>query len=125
MDVGFGHTRALNTPETDKLNTEWNKAVRRTLGLPRTTQIKLLSLLTGHNNVHWQYAFRWLRMSQSMLSSINLHVKYLAHRSLHHVIGNMGKNVVRVKMKSKVRNIFDDSLMHMLLLMMIKSKLTK
>ena len=43
-------TWALNTSDTEKLNTEWNKAVKRTLGLPRATRTKLLPLLAGQNN---------------------------------------------------------------------------
>ena len=87
-------TWALNTPQTDKLNTEWNKAVRRTLGLPRTTRTKLLPLLARQNNFHWQHwqhASRWFKMFQTMLSSTNRHVKYLAHRCLRKVTGNMDK----------------------------------
>ena len=52
-------TLVLDPPQTDKLNTEWNKAVRRILGLPYTTRTKLLPLLAGQNNFHWQHASRW------------------------------------------------------------------
>ena len=64
----------------DKLNTGWN--IKKIVGLLRTTRT-LLPLLTGHNNFHWQYASRWLRMFQPVLSSINIQVTYLAYRSLH------------------------------------------
>ena len=45
-------------------------------------------------------------MCQTMLSSTNLNVKYLAYHSLFNDTGNMGKNVVRFKSSS---TIFDDS----------------
>ena len=46
-------------------------------------------------------------MFQTMLSSANFHVKCLAHRSLHNVLA-IWANVVRVKIKYGVGNIFDD-----------------
>ena len=58
---------------------------------------------------HWQHASQWLKMMQTMASRTNLHFNYLAYRSLHNAIGNMGKNFVRVKIKYWVRYISDDS----------------
>ena len=118
-------TWALNTPQTDKLNIEWNKAIRRTLGLPHTTRTKLLPLLAGQNNFHWQHASRWLKMFQTMLFSTNLHVKYLAHRSLSSVTGNMGKNVVRLKSSPGWEIFLMILLMNVLLLMRTNNELTR
>ena len=61
----------LDTEAVRGFHTEWNKAIRRTLGLPPCTRSKLLPHLAGNQSFTRQVECRWLKFYQCMLTSEN------------------------------------------------------
>ena len=78
-----------------QLNTEWNKAVRRTLRIPYTTHRKLLPLLTKNKPFSEQHLTRLSKFVDSFKVSQNTHVALLGNRACFTTTGALGRNMVR------------------------------
>ena len=80
----------LDTEAVRGFHTEWNKAIRRTLGLPLCTRSKLLPHLAGNQSFTRQVECRWLKFYQCMLTSENEKISYIGKISLDNAIGCLG-----------------------------------
>ena len=96
----------LDTEAVRGFHTEWNKAIRRTLGLPPCTRSKLLPHLAGNQSFTRQVECRWLKFYHCMLTSENEKISYIGKRSLDNVIGCIGKNRIYIP------NKFDRNTLH-------------
>ena len=99
----------LNTEAVRGFHTEWNKAVRRTLGLPACTRSRLLPHLANNQSFTAQIEYRWIQFYKRMLSSENEKVSYIARRSLENSIGCLGKSRIHIRSKFDLININDMS----------------
>ena len=99
----------LNTEAVRGFHTEWNKAVRRTLGLPACTRSRLLTHMANNQSFTAQIEYRWMQFYKCMLSSDNEKVSYIARRSLDNSIGCLGKNRIHIRSKFDLVNINDMS----------------
>ena len=84
------------------MNIEWEKAVRRTLNLPKTTRSKLIPLLAGNRSFQEQHERGWGALYVRMMQSENILVQYMARRSMYNVLGTLGTNMVVLRHKSGV-----------------------
>ena len=75
-------TWLLNTNAVKGLNTDWKKAVRRTLNLSRMTISKLIPLLAGNGSFQDQHERRWGSLYASMMRSENVLVELMARRAM-------------------------------------------
>ena len=98
----------LNIEAVRGFHTEWNKAVRRTLGLPACTRSRLLPHLANNQSFTAQIEFRWIRFYKCMLSREN-EVSYIARRSSENSISCLGKNIIHIRSKFDLVNINDMS----------------
>ena len=96
----------LDTEAVRGFHIEWNKAIRRTLGLPPCTRSKLLPYLAGNQSFTRQVECRWLKLYQCMLTSENEKISYIGNRSLDNASGCLGKNIIYI------RNKFDRNPLH-------------
>ena len=74
---------------------EWNKAVRRTLGIPYTTHTALLPGITGSKPFKEQHTSRVFKFISSFLSSNNEHVLLIGERARFCAVGALGRNWAR------------------------------
>ena len=92
-------TWLLNTNAVKGLNTEWKKAVRRTLNLSRMTRSKLIPLLAGNGSFQEQHERRWGSLYASMMRSENVLVEFMARRAMCNAQGVLGINRVILRYK--------------------------
>ena len=85
-------TWPLHTAAVKRFNTQWNKAVRKTMNIPYRTRTKLLPYLADNENFQRQIEKRFLRMFQGMLNSKNSKISYIAHKSTTNSYGVLGQN---------------------------------
>ena len=72
------------------MNTEWKKAVRRIMNLPRTTRSRLLPLIAGVDSLQCQHERRCAMMYNKMLCNENVFVSHVANRALYNVNDVLG-----------------------------------
>ena len=89
----------LGTPFANEMNIQWQKAVRRTAGLPRQTRSVLLPGLSGNANFHVQHERRFARLYSTMLTSSNPSISFLATRASTNSVGVIGRNRVFLALK--------------------------
>ena len=77
------------------MNTEWNKAVRRTMNLPYKTRTCLLPLLISGNSFATQHRSRVSNFLVSFCSSSNDHVLFIGERAKYYSYGALGRNFTR------------------------------
>ena len=77
------------------MNTEWNKAVRRTMNLPYKTRICLLPLLISGKSFATQHRSRVTNFLVSFCSSSNSHVHFIGERARHYSYSALGRNFTR------------------------------
>ena len=87
----------LDSRFTRSLNTEWNKAVRRTLGLPLTTRTALLPLLINGKTFDKQHKSRMSKFLVTFRDSCNSHVSYIGARAQYYSHGPVGRNRTRCR----------------------------
>ena len=90
----------LCSPHIDKLNVEWRKAVRRTLGFPARARSLLLPALAGSKSFHGQHNLRVTNFIETLKQSENESVDYIITRAHTNTTGPMGKNIVYLKVYS-------------------------
>ena len=89
---------------------EWNKAVRRTLGIPYTTHTALLPGVTGSKPFKEQHTSRVFKFISSFLSSNNEHVLLIGERARFCAVGALGRNWARRAMAVTAATPCADSL---------------
>ena len=87
----------LSTTESNVLDVEWRKAVRRTLGLPSRTRSILLPGLAGNKPFCQQHHSRVKRFIQTLHDCKNDSVNYIAMRAEVSTVGPLGKNIALLK----------------------------
>ena len=87
----------LDSFDTNKLDIEWRKAVRRTLGLPARTRSALLPDLAGSRPFCQQHRSRVSKFLQTLKTCENKAVNFLYTRAQHNTIGPLGKNITYLK----------------------------
>ena len=91
----FGcQTWDINCKYAKKMNTSWNKAVRRILGIPYRTLTALLPYLIENHNFRKQHTSRYIKFYNSLLMSDNDSVKYIAECAYVNVTSVLGINRV-------------------------------
>ena len=86
------------------MNTEWNKAVRRTLRVPFRTHTNLLSYIVKSKNFSDQHLNRVRKFLHSFSTSKNLNVQLIGKRARENTIGALGRNRARCEVMA-VRSI--------------------
>ena len=79
------------------MNTEWNKAVRRTMNLHYKTHTCLLPLLISGKSFADQHRSRVSNFLASFCSSGNDHVLFIGERARHYSYSALGRNFTRCK----------------------------
>ena len=74
----------------EKVNIEWNKAVRRTLGIPCRTHRYLLPLLVKSKSFHEQHFSRLNKFIATFMNSCNAHVSLIAKTCMFQNHGGTG-----------------------------------
>ena len=87
----------LDSKSVQALNTEWNKAVRRTLLLPFKTRTKLLPHLILGNSFILQHKSRISKFLATFQNSRNSHVAYIGVRASYYAHGPIGRNHTRCR----------------------------
>ena len=77
------------------MNTEWNKAVRRTMNLPYKTRTCLLPFLISGKSFATQHRFRVTNFLASFCSSSNGHIVFIGERARHYSYSALGRNFTR------------------------------
>ena len=85
----------LATGSVNRMNTEWNKAVRRTMNLPYRTRSRLLPLLVNGRSFSVQHRSRVSRFLVSFSESSNVHVAFIGARAKYYSHGALGRNHTR------------------------------
>ena len=85
----------LDSRDARSLNTEWNKAVRRTLRIPWKTRTALLPHLIFGQNFSAQHKKRISKFLDTFRTSNNSHVFYIGARSDLYAHGHIGRNRTR------------------------------
>ena len=85
-------TWQLGTTATGSMETQWKISVRRTLGLPPRTRSILLPGLAGSLSFSLQHQNRFSQLLNTMMSSTNSAVQYIAWRSATNTTGALGRN---------------------------------
>ena len=78
-----------------QLNTEWKKAVRRTLQVHYKTRSNLLPYLVRGKPFSAQHRSRVTKFVQGFIQSKNTHVSFIGERSRHFSHGALGRNYTR------------------------------
>ena len=78
-----------------RMNTEWNKAVRRTMNLPFKTRTCLLPLLVKGKTFASQHRSRMSKFLASFSASSNAHVAFIGERAKYYSHGALGRNTTR------------------------------
>ena len=84
------------------MDTEWNKAVRRTLNLPYKTHRCLLPLLVKGKSFAVQHRSRVSKFLVSFTGSVNSHVSYIGERAKLFSHGALGRNYTRCRRNAGV-----------------------
>ena len=85
-------TWQLGTTAAGSMETQWKISVRKTLGLPpRTRSILLPGLAASLSFIH-QHQRRVSQLLNTMMSSTNSDVQYIAWRSVANTTGALGRN---------------------------------
>ena len=77
-----------------KMNTTWNKAVRRVLDIPYRTHRALLPYLSNNDTFYKQHCARFIKFYNSMVTSKNASVKFIAEYVQTSVVSATGRNRV-------------------------------
>ena len=83
----------------NKMNVEWNKAVRRTLNLPYCTHRRLLPLIVNGKSFINQHFNRIEKYINEFRSSNNDHISFIAETAKMRVTGPLGRNWARLYAK--------------------------
>ena len=78
-----------------RMNTEWNKAVRRTMNLPFKTRTNLLPLLVKGKSFAIQHRSRISKFLASFSTSSNAHVAFIGERAKHYSHSARERNATR------------------------------
>ena len=78
------------------MQTEWNKAVRRTLGLPFNTHRNLLSHVVQSASFQEQHSRRVKKFIMSFINSSNMHVSFIGSLAKVYSRGALGRNFTRL-----------------------------
>ena len=84
-------TWELGTTAASSMETHWKISVRRTLGLPPRTRSILLPWLAGNLSFSHQHQRRVSQLLNTMMSSTNSAVKYIAWGSVTNTAGALGR----------------------------------
>ena len=85
-------TWQLGTTAAGSMETQWKISVRRTLGLPPWTRSIFLPGLAGSLSFSLQHQNRVSQLLNTMMSSTNSAVQYIAWRSATNTTGALGRN---------------------------------
>ena len=85
-------TWQLGTTAAGSMETQWKISVRRTLGLPPRPRSILLPGLAGNLSFSHQHQRRVSQLLNTMMSSTNSAVQYIAWRSATNTTGALGRN---------------------------------
>ena len=83
----------LDSSDTNKLDIEWRKAVRRTLGFPARTRSALLPDLAGSRPFCQQHRSRVIKFLRTLKKCENKAVNFLYNRAQYNTTGPLGKNI--------------------------------
>ena len=89
----------LGSTGSCKMNTQWNKSIRRTLKRPYTTHRRLLPLVAGSGNFHNQHETRVNNLFNTMYNSGNCAVSQIAARACTNSLGTLGRNRIQLRLK--------------------------
>ena len=89
----------LGSSGSCRMNTQWNKSIRRTLKLPYTTHCMLLPLVAGNGNFHSQQEIRVNNLYHTMYNSENSVVSQIAARACTNSCGTLGRNRIFLRNK--------------------------
>jgi hypothetical protein len=78
------------------MQTEWNKAVRRSLGLPYATHRNLLSSVVQSASFRVQHSRRVKKFIESFINSSNVHVSFIGSLAKMYCRGALGRNFIRL-----------------------------
>ena len=82
----------LDSKQARQMNTEWNKAIRRTLKIPYTTHRQLLPLIVHGRSFADQHVARVYKFMQSFVKSPNQHVLFIGEKARQCTNGALGRN---------------------------------
>ena len=100
----------LGTTFTDEMNVECREAVRRIAGLPRQTRSVLCPGLAWNENFHTQHERRVWNIFNTMLSSCNPAVSFIATKALHNTVGILARNRAFLSVKYQGGRLIRDLL---------------
>ena len=86
----------LYGPDVDRMQIEWNKAVRRVLRIPYQTHTNLLPLLIKADTFLVQFRRRIAKFVNSFLVAENDYVSYVGELARYNSYGVLGRNLTRV-----------------------------
>ena len=78
-----------------EMNTEWKKAVRRSLYIPNTTHSNLLPHITKCRSFETQHLGRVSKFLCGIIQSKNTHISLIGQKAMRSCNGAMGRNWVR------------------------------
>ena len=81
------------------MQTEWNKAIRKTLQLPYRTHRNILPLLVRMKTFSEQHRARVSKFVNAFQNSDNKQVRFLGLRARFYTFGALGRNYVRLQKK--------------------------
>ena len=85
----------LASKSARSMNVQWNKAIRRTVGLPYDTHTCLLPIIIRGKSFKHQHKSRMAKFLHSIITSENRHISYIGLRARSHTYGPLGRNWAR------------------------------
>ena len=92
----------LYGPDIDRMQIEWNKAVRRVLRIPYQTHTNLLPLLIKADTFLVQFRKRIAKFVNSFLVSENSYVSFIGELAKYNSYGVLGRNLTRVVFNNNI-----------------------
>ena len=83
-------------PDIDRMQIEWNKAVRRILRVPYQTHTNLLPLSINADTFLAQFRKRIAKFVNSFLVSKNVYISFIGELARYNSYGVLGRNLTRV-----------------------------
>ena len=89
----------IDSRDAQNMQTEWNKAVRRTLGLPYQTHRNLLPLIVQSRSFAEQHKSRVCKFIETFMTSENSRVAFIGERAKVCAFGTLGRNLYKCTTK--------------------------
>ena len=92
----------------EPMQTEWNKAIRKTLVLPYETHRNLLPLIINGRSFSDQHVSRVKKFVNSFIMSVNSKIRFIGEMAMSYSYGPLGRNCTKIYFNGSIAECNDD-----------------